>query len=119
MPCVCSAHTLHCAAHTLRTRCTYAAHTPLCTSQAFDWTLQDARGANNPAQLRQMQAQYGLYCIAPRTLEQDGIQLENIVCYRNRGYRKRDAKRGICLENCLVRPRACSLWPRACSLQPL
>ena len=28
--------------------------------EAFDWTLQDARGANNPAQLRQMQAQYGL-----------------------------------------------------------
>ena len=48
------------------------------------------------------QAQYGLYCIAPSTLEADGIQLENIVCYRNRGYRKRDAKRGVCLENCLV-----------------
>ena len=53
--------------------------------EAFDWTLQDARGANNPAQLRQMQAQYGLYCIAPKALEQDGIQLENIVRYRNRG----------------------------------
>ena len=38
--------------------------------EAFDWTLQDARGANNPAQLRQMQAQYGLYCIAPKVLEQ-------------------------------------------------
>ena len=48
------------------------------------------------------QAQYGLYCIAPKVLEQDGIQLENIVCYRNRGYRKRDAKRSVCLENCLV-----------------
>jgi len=30
------------------------------------------------------QAQYGLYCIAPKVLEQDGIQLENIVC-RGRG----------------------------------
>ena len=81
--------------------------------EAFDWTLQDARGANNPAQLRQMQAQYGLYCIAPKTLEQDGIQLENMVCYRNRGYRKRDAKRGVCLENCLVPPHATRHAPRA------
>ena len=72
--------------------------------EAFDWTLQDARGANDAAQLKKMQAQYGLYCIAPSTLEADKIQLENIVCYRNRGYRKRDAKGDISLENCLGVP---------------
>ena len=53
----------------------------------FDWTVQDARGANDPAQLKQMQARYGLYCIAPSQLEQKGIFLENIVTYKNKARR--------------------------------
>ena len=38
--------------------------------------------------------------IAPSQLEADGVYLENIVCYRNKGYVKRDPAGRVCVENC-------------------
>ena len=32
-----------------------------------------------------MQQKYGLYCIAPSQLRAEGILLENMICYQNKG----------------------------------
>ena len=32
-----------------------------------------------------MQTKYGLYCIAPKRLREEGILLENIITYANKG----------------------------------
>lgn len=54
--------------------------------QNFDWTVQDAKGADrSEAALRDMQQRYGMFCIAPKALADEGIALENIVCYANKG----------------------------------
>ena len=56
------------------------------TFEPFDWTVQDARGADkSEAQLREMQQRYGMFCIAPKALAAEGIHLENIICYSNKG----------------------------------
>eukprot|EP00966_Prymnesium_polylepis_P115165 2662028-Prymnesium_polylepis.1 len=48
--------------------------------EPFDWTVQDAAGAESPAGLRDMQQKFGLYCIAPSTLRREGVLLENMIC---------------------------------------
>ena len=53
--------------------------------EPFDWTVQDARGADDPMRLAEMQRKYGRYCIAPRALAKEGILLENIITYQNKG----------------------------------
>jgi|EP00908_Phaeocystis_cordata_P008275 hypothetical protein len=59
---------------------------PSCGMQNFDWTVQDAKGADrSEAALRDMQQRYGMFCIAPKALADEGIALENIVCYANKG----------------------------------
>ena len=53
--------------------------------QAFDWTVQDAKGADDPSRLKDMQKRFGSYCIAPKVLKAEGIALENIITYSNKG----------------------------------
>ena len=53
--------------------------------EPFDWTVQDAMGADTPQGLRSMQQKYGLYCIAPKQLREEGILLENMISYSNKG----------------------------------
>ena len=53
--------------------------------EPFDWTVQDARGADDPARLVDMQKKYGKFCIAPQRLADEGILLENIITYQNKG----------------------------------
>ncbi len=59
--------------------------------EAFDWTVQDALGADDPERLLSMQKRFGLYCVPPKQLEADGLHLENVVCYRNKGANKKAA----------------------------
>ena len=47
--------------------------------EPFDWTVQDAMGADDGERLLEMQRHYGLYCVAPSVLEADGLFLENVV----------------------------------------
>ena len=42
-------------------------------------------GADNAEQLKKMREKYGLYCIAPKQLKAEGILLENMICYCNKG----------------------------------
>ena len=62
----------------------------------FDWTWQDALGADdNPAVLQEQQRKWGLFCVPPQTLAGDrapadgegegGLRIENCVCLVNRG----------------------------------
>ena len=53
--------------------------------EPFDWTLQDAMGADDDDKLERMQTKFGLYCIAPKRLREEGILLENMVAYANKG----------------------------------
>ena len=53
--------------------------------EPFDWTVQDAMGADTPQGLRSMQQKYGLYCVAPKQLREEGILLENMISYANKG----------------------------------
>ena len=53
--------------------------------QPFDWTVQDARGGDDPTRLAAMRKRYGPHCIAPKQLEEEGIALENIITYTNKG----------------------------------
>ena len=59
--------------------------------EPFDWTVQDARGADDPTRLAAMQKRYGRYCIAPKRLEEEGIALENIITYTNKGHEPFDS----------------------------
>ena len=40
--------------------------------EPFDWTVQDARGADDPTRLREMQRRFGRFCIAPKALDAEG-----------------------------------------------
>ena len=53
--------------------------------EPFDWTLQDALGADTPQGFKAMQQKYGLYCIAPSQLKAEGVLLENMIGYCNKG----------------------------------
>jgi len=53
--------------------------------EAFDWTVQDARGAETAEGLGAMRKKYGMFCVPPSALEKEGILLENIITYQNKG----------------------------------
>ena len=65
----------------------------------FDWTVQDALGADDPEKLKSMQARFGLYCVSPAALSADDLYLENVVAYRNKGSNKRDKNGRVSLDN--------------------
>ena len=65
----------------------------------FDWTVQDALGADDPEKLKSMQARFGLYCVSPAALSADDLYLENVVAYSNKGSNKRDKNGRVSLDN--------------------
>ena len=71
--------------------------------EPFDWTYQDARGESEE-ELRQMQTKYGLFAVSVKQLEAEGLHLENVVCYVNQGYSKRESAGKLEVANTLGVP---------------